>query len=142
MHQQPLLAPHLPKRSSSAGHRSGVSGTIRNLMVPTLFAMRRSGRVAALKSCGRGEADQPLEAIDLRGLDRGRSVDPRDLLHDSDKLTSFFGGESFLEEIREQSRRLCETLRAACNKARMCEALVHIVVEAEHRAHGLFDAGD
>lgn len=26
MHQQPLLAPPLPKRSSRAGHREGVSG--------------------------------------------------------------------------------------------------------------------
>src|SRR3981189_982328 len=36
MHQQPLLAPHLPNRSSSAGHRSGVSGRIGNF-APTLF---------------------------------------------------------------------------------------------------------
>jgi hypothetical protein len=28
MHQQPLLAPHLPNRFSSAGHRSGVTGRI------------------------------------------------------------------------------------------------------------------
>src|SRR6516162_2630866 len=42
MHQQPLLAPDLPNRSSSAGHRSGVSGRIVNLMPPFLFGMPRS----------------------------------------------------------------------------------------------------
>src|SRR5258708_10840025 len=41
MHQQPLLAPHLPNRSSSAGHRLGVSGTVLNLMVLKFFVMRR-----------------------------------------------------------------------------------------------------
>ena len=53
------------------------------------------------ESPGRGEANQPLEDIDLRGLARGRSVDPRDLLHDADQLAPFFGGEPLVEEIRE-----------------------------------------
>jgi hypothetical protein len=39
MHQQPLLAPHLPNRSSSAGHRSGVSGRIVSFMPPFLFVI-------------------------------------------------------------------------------------------------------
>src|SRR5262245_44689363 len=39
MHQQPLLAPHLPNRSSSAGHRSGVSGRIVSFMLPFRFVM-------------------------------------------------------------------------------------------------------
>src|SRR5262245_61177915 len=40
MHQQPLLAPHLPNRSSSAGHRSGVSGTTLSLGI-SILVMRR-----------------------------------------------------------------------------------------------------
>ena len=52
-------------------------------------------------SPGRGEADLPLEDIDLLGLDRGRSIDPSDLLHDADQLAPFFGGEPLVEEIRE-----------------------------------------
>src|SRR5262245_17175722 len=34
MHQQPLLAPDLPNRSSSAGHRSGVTGRIVGFIPP------------------------------------------------------------------------------------------------------------
>jgi hypothetical protein len=40
------------------------------------------GRVAALKPPGGREADALLEDIDLRGLDRGKTVDPRDLRHE------------------------------------------------------------
>jgi len=38
------------------------------------------------KSPDKGQADAPLEDIDLRGLDCGESINPRDLLHDADEL--------------------------------------------------------
>jgi hypothetical protein len=52
-------------------------------------------------SPGGYEADPLLKGIDLFGLDRGRSVDPGDLLYDADQLTPFFGREPLVEEIRE-----------------------------------------
>src|SRR5262249_12996658 len=42
MHQQPLLAPHLPNRSSSAGHRSGVSASIASLVPALVVAISKA----------------------------------------------------------------------------------------------------
>src|SRR5262249_48675880 len=59
MHQQPLLAPHLPNRFSSAGHRSGVTDRIVSFMPLSLlyraalfvdWAAPASARCAACRS--------------------------------------------------------------------------------------------
>jgi hypothetical protein len=42
-----------------------------------------------------------MEDLDVLGLRRGQSVDPRDLFYEADQLPPFFGGQVLVEEIRE-----------------------------------------
>ena len=104
--------------------------TSKNCLFWKGFVPAARGKCAALDSPDRGEADRPLEDIDVRGLDRGESVNPRDLLHEAHQFAPFFGGEPFVEEIGEQFRRLFKILRTACNEACMSEALVQLAVES------------
>src|SRR5215469_1571176 len=56
MHQQPLLAPHLPNRFSSAGHRSGVTGRIVSFMPLSLLYRALLYRAALFSTLDLGGA--------------------------------------------------------------------------------------
>ena len=57
-------------------------------------------------------------------------------------MKSFAGREALVEEIREKSRCLLETLCAACDEARLRYSLHQFPVELEHRAYDLFNDGN
>jgi hypothetical protein len=52
MHQEPLQAPRLPNKSSSAGHKSGVTGLIVSFMkLPDLIPPRTFRQLMRGKTC-------------------------------------------------------------------------------------------
>src|SRR5712675_933625 len=69
MHQQPPTAPFSPNRSSSAGHRSGVSGRIVSFMLPSLSSCLNSRSYQNMAGPLFGTQQTSLTQADLHGLE-------------------------------------------------------------------------